>query len=284
MNTEEAEYVVIGESFAGISAALSLASRDRVVLLDFHRDTDAIVDLPRVQSTSLHRTTTGVAFEEVVNSRLKRAGIERQTSCYITSVKSARNVIVECTEQRWSCKGVVFAPNGTEPGLGASSSLHGFGVSYSAGSDASFYRGRRVAVYGDAPRAIEHAWIAAQYASEVLVLLKGSIAQGDAELINDLRSSSAVTFNMGVIVHALRAGDDGTLSSIDIETPTARRAIDVDALFVAQHLVPATDVIRGECADGIVLAGLAAGIDYWNHPALVNDGVRAAHTLLAVRS
>ena len=37
------DYAVIGHSLAGISAALALAkSGDRVVLLDFHRDTENI--------------------------------------------------------------------------------------------------------------------------------------------------------------------------------------------------------------------------------------------------
>ena len=47
--------------------------------------------------------------------------------------------------------------------------------------------------------------------------------------------------------------------------------------FVAQHVVPAMDVVRGgPLVDGIVLAGSAAGIEYWNHAELVDDGARAA--------
>lgn len=48
------DYAVIGHSLAGISAALALAkSGDRVVLLDFHRDTDTVAESPRIQPTSL---------------------------------------------------------------------------------------------------------------------------------------------------------------------------------------------------------------------------------------
>jgi len=281
MRTELVDYLVVGESLAGFSAALQLAeSRDRVALVSFHRDTDAIGDLPRIQTTALNTPITGAAFANAMNSSLGRSGVIRPTNSYITSVlPQPGSVIVECTDQRWACKGVVYAPNGTEPGIEITTPLHGFGVSYSASSDAPFYAGSRVAVYGDAPRVIEHAWIAARYASEVLVLLKGSTEDGDVNLLNDLRTSSAVTFERGVTLHALHAGGDGILAAIDIESPRGRRSIEIAALFVAQHVVT-TNVILGEFTGGLALAGLASGINYWNHAKLVDDGVRAARTLL----
>jgi thioredoxin reductase len=283
MRAELADYLVVGESLAGFSAALLLAeSRDRVALINFHRDTDAVADLPRIQTTSLNAPTSGASFATAMNVSLGRSGVIRPTNCYVTNVHSdRRDVIVECTEQRWSCKGVVFAPNGTEPGIEITTPLHGFGVSYSAASDAPFYAGRRVAVYGDVPRVIEHAWTAARYASEVLVLLKGPTEDGDVNLLNDLRLSSAVTLEREVTLRALHTGVDGTLAAIDIESPTGHRALEIAALFVAQHVVP-TNVVRGEFTDGIALAGLAYGINYWNHAKLADDGARAARTLLTV--
>src|SRR5689334_18568893 len=249
MKTEHAGYAVVGESLAGISAALALAeSRDRVVLLDFGRDTDTIVDLPRVKMTSLGPAMSGVMFDEAMRALLKREGVERQTTCRVTSVHFDSAAIGECTDRRWSCKGIGFAPNGSEPGLGieGSSELHGFGVSYSASADAPFYVSRRVAVYGDAPRAVEHAWVAAQYASEVVVLLKGTVSESDEDLLNELRSSPAVTFDEKVLLQSLLVGDDGMLRGIDIEALTGGRTIDVSALFVAQHLSPVLSVLKGE--------------------------------------
>jgi thioredoxin reductase len=155
----------------------------------------------------------------------------------VERIYSGERVMVECGDRAWSCSGVVFAPNGTEPGIDVDGSapLHGFGVSYSAADDAPFYRSRRVAVYGDAPRVIEHAWIAARYASDIVVLLKGAFAETQVELLREL-----------------------------------------------QHVVPATGVVHGEApGQGIVFAGLAAGVAYWDHPELVTDGARAARTLLA---
>jgi thioredoxin reductase len=286
MKVERTDYAVIGHSLAGISAALTLAKAgDRVVVLDFHRDTDAIAELPHIQPTSLGPSVSGMAFESAMQNLLAREGVERQTDCFIESVHSDENVIVECDDRRWSCRGVVFAPNGTEPGIDieGSSALQGFGVSYSASDDAPFFLSRRVAVYGDAPRVIEHAWIAARYASEVVVLMKDDFAENQMQLVHDLRSSSAVTFDNRVALRSLHAGSDGLLTAIEIEGASGRRSIDVSALFVAQHLVPRSDVVRSEApSEAIAFAGLVAGINYWEHAELVNDGARAARTLLRV--
>ena len=285
MKTAHIDYVVVGESLAGISAALELAhSGHRVLLLDFHRDTDRVADLPRVRGTALGARATGTAFAETAGETMARARIDRQTFCPVTSIHSEGIALVECSDRRWSCKGVVFAPNGTEPGLLGSSRFHGFGVSYSAASDAHFFISRRVAVYGDSPRVIEHAWIAAEYASEVIVLLKHGADEADVELLTELRSSSSITFVTFIestAVRALRVADNGMLRAVEIESASGRRSIDTPALFVAQHLSPMIDVVHKHTGDGkIALAGLAAGIDYWKHAALVDDGVRAARQLL----
>jgi len=281
-----ADYVVIGHSLAGISAALTLArAGGRVALLDFHRDTDTLAELPRIQPTSLGGSASGVAFERAMQELLGQATIERQTDCFIKSAYSDENVIVECDDRRWFCRGVVFAPNGTEPGIDIerSSALQGFGVSYSASDDAAFFLSRRVAVYGDEPRVIEHAWIAAQYASEVVVLMKGDFIENQTQLMHDLRSLPEVTFENRVELRSLHTGSDGLLTAIEFEGASGHRSVDVSALFVAQHVVPMTDVVRGEApSEMIAFAGLAAGISYWEHAELVNDGARAAHTLLTV--
>jgi len=285
MKTERIEYAVIGFSMAGVASALALAeSSNGVVLFDFHGDTDTIMDVPRIQATPLAPRSSGLEFSESLNRILAAAGVRREMHSYIERIYSDRHAIVEDSGRRWLCKGVVFAPNGTEPGLEGSSALHGFGVSYSATSDASFFIGQRAAVYGDAPRAIEHAWVAAQYASEVLVLIKDSLSESDEELLADLRSSPSVTFRETVEMRSLQVGEVGLLSAVNFESSGDCHSIDVSALFVAQHVVPILDVVRGgQETDDITFAGLAAGIKYWKHAALVKDGERAARTLLAVR-
>ena len=159
MNRLEVDLAVIGESLAGYAAALHLAQAGRhVVLLNFHRDTDWVDDLPFVQHTALGPRTRGLDFVRSVNERLQLAGVTRAESMYVTSIDCKEAVIVASTDSVLSAKGVVYAPNGTEPGVDWTVPFQGFGVSYSASHDAYFYKRRTVAVWGDSPRVFDHAY------------------------------------------------------------------------------------------------------------------------------
>jgi thioredoxin reductase len=287
VSTEHLDTVVIGDSLAGISAALTLArSGASVSLLDFHHDTDTVADLPRIRETALGPATTGAALKAAMTRLLTQEGVVQRSDCYITSIYVDDAVIIECNDQSLTCKQAIFAPNGTEPGLDleGSSALQGFGISYSATADAPYYAARPMAVYGDGPRLIEQAWTAAQYASELILLAKTTAKDGDVALLDDLRASPRVFFQEGVILRGLNAGFGGSLETLDVETATNRQRIEVAALFVAQHLVPATAVIHArEGTGGLAFAGLSRGVAYWDHAALVIDGARAARTLLSVR-
>jgi len=282
VKVERFDYAVIGESVAGVAAAITIArSGGRVVLLNYDRDTDAIADIPFIRATSLGAHKSGLAFEREVMQVLLEAGGAHLGTAHITAVRRDTGVVVEGSEEWWSCRGVIFAPNGTEPGLDGSKTLHGFGVSYSASADASFFSGRRVAVYGDSPRVYEHATVAARYASEVVVLVKDGAVDGDARILNDLHQQPSVRFEEGVVIRSLHAQDQ-SLQSIEIDSRGGHRTIDVAALFVAQHLVVDKSVLPDAVtAEDLMLAGLAAGVEYWNHAALVEDGIRAAQTLMA---
>lgn len=282
MKTERVDYAVIGESLAGVTAATTIArSGGRVVLFNYDRDTETIADIPLIRTSSLGSGMSGLAFEKDLMKAFRDAGGQQCGTCHLTAVRSADRVVVESDNGWWSCLGVVFAPNGTEPGLDGSAALHGFGVSYSASSDAPFFRGRRVAVYGDSPRVYEHAEIAARYAAEVVVLVKDAAIESDAAISSGLIHRPSVEFEAGAIIRSLHA-EDRSLKSIVIDSLNGPRTIEVDALFVAQHLVVDKSILPAAGPSrNLVFAGLAAGVEYGKHAALMEDGGRAARTLLA---
>jgi thioredoxin reductase len=279
----EVDYVVVGVSLSGISAALNLVKSDiRVVLVDFDRDTDAIGDVPFFLATPLGSPMRGADFEHAMRDVLVDTRIEYRSDCHVTNVVCDGKAVVECTNKRWSSLGVVFAPNGTEPGLPIKGAreLEGFGVSYSAAADAPFFASRRVAVYGDVPRVLEHAYVAAQFASEVVILAKAKLEDRNPPLLAELRALPSVRIIEGARVVSLRSSDGG-LSGIEFDTVHGQQTINVSALFVAQEVQPDMTVLRGRAAPNIVMAGLAAGVPYWRHQALVADGDRVARELVA---
>ncbi|HEX9983554.1 MAG TPA: hypothetical protein VGF69_09830 [Thermoanaerobaculia bacterium] len=104
--------------------------------------------------------------------------------------------------------------------------------------------------------------------------MKDDFAENQTQLVHDLRSSPAVTFESRVALRSLHAGREGLLTAVEIEGASGRRSIDVSALFVAQHVVPTIDVVQaGAPSEAIRIRGLSR----W-HQLLeqVNDGARAA--------
>lgn len=283
---DRADYFVIGMSLAGISAALTLSrSGKRVVLIDYDRDTDSIVDVPLFLDTPLGSSMTGLELDLLARNVLRDAGVEIRFDCHVTAIRVDGRVIVECDRAHWESSGLIFAPNGTEPGLTIERSveLQGFGVSFSAAADASFYPARPVAVYGDAPRVFEHAYMAARFAAPVLVLVKHAIDDGGSVLLQRLRSMPSIEIIDDVRLVSLRSNGKA-LSEIEFESRGGRASVAEDALFVAQDVEPDFKVLgRGSEAPILQRAGLAAGISYWRHDALVADGERAAKRLLALR-
>jgi thioredoxin reductase len=276
------DYAVIGWSFAGVSAASTLAqSGNSVVIFDFDGDTDSIADHPRVQETAVSASTTGTLFEEMIELRLRQLGVSRPPVFHLRGVQVSDSLVLTCGSGEWRCKGAIFAPNGSEPGLSVSGvdSLFGFGVSYSAADDGPYYRGTRVAVYGDSPRALEHAAITRRYASETTVLLKQSTDNADPAILTWLKADANVRFVNNVSLQSFRVAPDKTLSAIEVDSSDGRRLIDASALFVAQHVVVPPGLL--EASGEVVLAGLAAGVKYWRHADLVADGMRAANQILA---
>jgi thioredoxin reductase len=216
---------------------------------------------------------------------LRTAGIEYRSDYQVTTIDSEATLKLSGHSGRWSSGGIVFAPSGTEPGLNieGGTELHGFGISYSASADAPFFASRRVGVYGDAPRAIEHALVAARFAEEVVLLLKGVLTPTPPALIALLGASSKVSVFERVTLQGLRASG-GFLAGVRVDTPAGAIDTDLSALFVAQHLEPSMDVmLDGSDSSNVVFAGMAAGVPYWKHAALVENGARAAERLIARR-
>ncbi len=52
-----------------------------------------------------------------------------------------------------------------------------------------------------------------------------------------------------VKLRSVQSDADGLPSTVEFDAGSGRRAISVAALFVAQHVVPMTDVIRGGATD-----------------------------------
>jgi len=289
MSMIRTDAIVVGTGLAGLAAARRLSERGKsVILVDHVDDTADLLEMPLVGPTVFNREpTTGSELFRAALSDLQRAGVLYDQTLFVESVEQREDgVVVHADTLTAESNALIFAPNGTEPGNHPAlpPQLAGFGLSYSAGSDAPFFRQARVAVYGQSFRAIEQAWIVSRVAAETHILLRDSVVNGNAALLADLRNTPNVTFYTSATVTGARSADDKRLQEIRADTASGPVTLPVVGIFIANDLFPEDRVLQGTARRyPIVPAGLAAGVAYWKHSELVLDGFRAADVILSGR-
>ena len=122
--------------------------------------------------------------------------------------------------------------------------LTGSGIYYGgATTEASFYRGERVAVLGGGNSAGQAAVWLARFADHVTVLVRsGSLSSGmSAYLVDQIAAAPNITVRTGVAVAAIHGGE--TLESVDIadRASGSQESLPVAAMFVFIGQAPRTD-------------------------------------------
>ena len=180
------------------------------------------------------------------------------------TVEDPYKVVKLADGSQLSCQALVVA-SGVEYrklNLPEADRLAGSGIYYGAATtEASFYRGERVAVMGGGNSAGQAAVWLARFAEHVTVLIRGdSLAAGmSAYLVDQIAVTPNITVRTGVNVAAIHGGE--TLEGIDIvaKADGAQERLDLAAMFVFIGQAPRTDWL-GDLVErdkgGFVLTGV----------------------------
>jgi len=289
----KSEQVVIGLSVAGVSAALRLAGHGKkVVLLDYMADTASLGGSLQIQQTPLNsEPLAGPVFEEIAVKRLGESGVEVICGFHISRVSFDKHtgslVLLDTMRGKIQSDVAIFAPNGTETGLPDDTGAVGYfgwGVSYDAWSDASFFKGKDVLVIGCGYRAFEQACLASEWASSVTVVCDkgGSDFKGR-------RLPDQVRVRFGLEVITIVPDTHNRVAGVIVSNGERIEDLEASAIFVASDIRPSWQIWGGEgeaqrrIDEGkLYLSGLAAGVPYHDHMAQFDDGIRTADLVLAV--
>ena len=285
------EYFVIGFSLAGIAAAERLAKTSSVGILDYVVDTGSVDELLRGPLTVwAPQETDGVEFQVTATRHLEQMGVQRFSGFWPDEVESddrGLSVVDSSTNRRFRCRGLVFAPNGSEPGLPDSlkaESLIGYGITYCGLADIVFAKNEDVAVFGCGARSLQEVKRASRFCPRVYWICSGHL---DVSLRNEVRGEHRVEVLDHAQLVALTKDSSGLLRAIGIRRDDGDTEIPVKALVVAQDLLPlwnlfgdmkaALDLVR---RGRLVFAGIAAGVRYDDPTSLWASGEEAAVELL----
>jgi thioredoxin reductase (NADPH) len=146
-------------------------------------------------------------------------------------------------------------------GLESETRYRGFGVSACATCDGFFYRGRPVAVVGGGNTAVEEALFLTNFASKVYLVHRGSALRADQVSQTRLFANPKIELVWDHVVDEI-LGDENSRAvggvALRHAGTGARRALEVDGLFVAIGHDPATQLFQGKLAmdaDGYILTG-----------------------------
>lgn len=294
MSVLEVDCAVLGISLAGIGAALELRRGNLTVGLIDHSDGVSIHERLYVQPTPVSpMTLTGSEFWQLARGALERAGVPVVEQFLDDPVESDRGHITlrdRMSDEAVTARSVVFAPNGSEPGLPRflrAERLAGWGLSYCAFSDAMYFPAETVAVVGGGGRAFEQAIVAAKWASSTTILAERLASDVPPPLLRMAREAGSVRVVDGAQLLSLEEGSDKRLRRVLYRSHRSVVALPVSGLFVASELVPCwamwdSPVGRELLLDGRVLgAGLANGVNAWDDLALFEDGVKVAREMVS---
>ena len=172
--------IIVGNGPAGVSASLYII-RGGVDVQIIGKDMGALVKAEKIEN--YYGFEDGITGEELIKTGIKQAknlGVE-VINDEVVGVSYDGNFIIKTKQDEYKSDALIMATGTARkaPAIKGLSELEGRGVSYCAVCDAFFYRGKDVAILGNAEYALNEANEIANVASSVTILTNGKKTEAD---------------------------------------------------------------------------------------------------------
>ncbi len=243
------DMLVIGAGAAGMTAALyALRNGKTVLVLESESLGGQIATSPRLENFPSIKEISGEQFASNLFEQIVALGaeVEIEKVVGIDKVDGVFNVKTEYNA--YQAKTVVIAAGVKHKHLRTKSNrddLVGKGVYYCAICDGAFYKGKEVALVGDANTALQYALLLSSYCKKVYVYTLFDKFFGDARLVKALRAKENIEVRPNTSV----------LDYIGENELTAIEYKDADG-EIKRHEIPAVFIAIGQVPDNKVFENL----------------------------
>ncbi len=237
------DLVVIGAGAAGMTSALyALRNGKKVLVLESESLGGQIANSPRLENYPSIKEISGEKFADNLFEQITMHGADVEIEKAVDIVKTEDKVFHVKTEfNEYEAKSVIIASGVKHKHLRTKSDrddLVGKGVYYCAICDGAFYKGREVAVIGDANTALQYSLLLSSYCKKVYVYTLFDKFFGDAMLIKALRAKENIEVRPNTSV----------IDFIGEEELKAIEYKDADGT-IKTHEIPAVFVAIGQIPD-----------------------------------
>ncbi len=191
------DIIIIGAGAAGMTSALyALRNGKKVLVLEGDSLGGQIATSPRLENYPSIKEISGEAFADNLFEQITDLGAEVEIEKAVRIEKLAdKSFAVKTEYSEYSAKSVIIAAGVKHKHLKTKENredLVGRGVYYCAVCDGPFYKGKEVAVIGDANSALQYALLLSGYCKKVYMYTLFDKFFGDESLVKALRAKENI--------------------------------------------------------------------------------------------
>ncbi|HCH73592.1 MAG TPA: thioredoxin-disulfide reductase [Clostridiales bacterium] len=236
------DIIVIGAGAAGMTAALYARRNGKSVLvLESESLGGQIATSPKLENFPSIKAMSGEEFADNLFNQISDHGAEVEIEKVVGLTKDENKIFHVKTEyNEYEAKSVIIAAGVKHKHLKTKSGrddLVGHGVYYCAICDGAFYKGKEVAVIGDANTALQYALLLSGYCKKVYVYTLFDKFFGDKSLVTALRAKDNIEVRPNTSVTDFIGETE--LTAIEYKDADGNiRTHEIPAVFVAIGQVP----------------------------------------------
>lgn len=243
------DLIILGAGPAGIAAAIyaSRAKLDTLWLEKKFVQGGQIVNTYEVDNYPGMPGMNGMDLGEAMAAHAEKLGISPVRE-NVTSVSLDGNIkVVHTRKNEYRAKTLILAcgANHRKLGIPGEETLGGMGVSYCATCDGAFFKDLTVAVIGGGNVACEDAIFLARICRKVYVVHRRDTMRADKILQNRLFEFENVEMVWDSVTLEIYGTEKVTGVEIQNVKTKENRTLDVDGVFIAVGIVPATEMFQG---------------------------------------
>ena len=243
------DLIILGAGPAGIAAAIyaSRAKLDTLWLEKKFVQGGQIVNTYEVDNYPGMPGMNGMDLGEAMAAHAEKLGISPVRE-NVTSVSLDENIkVVHTRKNEYRAKTLILAcgANHRKLGIPGEETLGGMGVAYCATCDGAFFKDMTVAVIGGGNVACEDAIFLARICRKVYVVHRRDTMRADKILQNRLFEFENVEMVWDSVPLEIYGTEKVTGVEIQNVKTKENRTLDVDGVFIAVGIVPATEMFQG---------------------------------------